>query len=96
MVHLLAARAWIDTCCWRIISKTEVGHCQHEINLAEATRIVKARNTTAISDAESAYATAMRKAEAAYSASTSEAEVICATGVRKAEIANAVQASKLQ
>ena len=96
MVHLLTARALIDTHHWRIISETEVGHCQNEINLAEAIREVKAKYTTMIGDAESAYATAMRKAEATCSASTSEVEVICTTRGREAEVANVVQASKLQ
>ena len=42
MVHLLTASASTDTCHWRIISETEVSHCQNEINLAEAIREVKA------------------------------------------------------
>ena len=96
MVYLLTARALIDTHCQRIISETEVSHCQNEINLAEAIREVKTRYATANGDAESAYATAARKVEATCSASTSEGKVISATGVRKAETANVVQASKLQ
>ena len=96
IVHLLTARALIDTCHWRIISEKEASHYQNEINLAEAIREVKARYTTSIGDGRSTYTTAMRKAEATCSASTSEVEVIHATGVRKAEAANVVQASKLQ
>ena len=95
MVHLLTARASIDAHCQRIISETEVSHCQNEINLAETIREVKVRHAAAISDAKSAYMTAMRKVDAMHSASTSEVEIICATGVMKAEAANAVQASKL-
>ena len=96
MVQLLTSRASIDTHHQRIISETEVSHCQNEINLAEAIREVKARYTSLISDTKSTYVTAMRKAEATHSVSTSEVEVISATGVRKAEAANVVQASKLQ
>ena len=69
-VHLLTAKASIDTCHQRIISKTEVSHCQNEINLAEAIKEVKARYTTMIGDAESTCMTAMRKEEATHSAST--------------------------
>ena len=90
MVHLLTARASIDTCWWRIISGTEVSDCQNEINLAEDIREVKARYAIMMADAESTYVTVMRKVEAAHSASTSEAEVILATRIRKAEAANVV------
>ena len=93
-VHLLTARALIDTHCWSIISEAKVSHCQNEINLAETIREVKAKYTAMIGDAESAYATPMRKAEAAHSASTSEVEVIHATGVRKTKAASAVQAGE--
>ena len=96
IVHLLTARTSVDTRHQRIISETKVGHCQNEINTAEAIREVKARYASTIGDAESAYMTPMRKAEATHSASTSEVEVICATRVRKAEAVNVVQGSKLQ
>ena len=96
MVHLLTIRASVDAHCQRIISETEVTHCQNEIKTSEAIREVKAHYATAISDAKSASATAMRKADAACSASTSKMEAVHTTAVRKAEAASVVQASKLQ
>ena len=96
MVHLLTIRASIDACQQRIMSETEVAHCQNEIKTSKAIREVKAHYAATLSDAEAAYATAMRKAEAAHSASTSEVEAACTTAVRKAEVASVVQASKLQ
>ena len=96
MVHLLSARADIDTCHQWVLLETEVGHCQNEIDTSEAIREIKAQYAAMVGDAEATYRTAIRKVEAIYLASTSEAEVIRATGIRKAEATNAVQASKLQ
>ena len=36
LVHLLSTRAAIKVCCQQIISETEVGHCQNEIDTSEA------------------------------------------------------------
>ena len=96
MIHLLTIRASIDAHQQRIISETEVAHCQNEIKTSEAIREVKACYMATFSDAKSAYGTAMRKAEATHSASNSEGEAACTTAVRKAEAASAVEASKLQ
>ena len=96
LVHLLSARAAIDTCCQWIISETEVSHCQNEIDTSKAIREIKAWYATMIADAKATYRTIMRKAEAAHLVSTSEAEITQATGIRKVEATNATQASKLQ
>ena len=90
MVHLLTVMASIDTHQQRIMSETEVAHCQNEIKTSEAIREVKACYTAALSDAESAYGTAIRKAEAVHSASTSEVEAVHATTVSKAKAASVV------
>ena len=89
MVHLLSSRAAIDTHHQRVLSETEVGHHQNEINTSEAIRDIKAWYAAAIRDAEASYGTTLRKAEAVHLASTSKAAVIQATGIRKAEAANA-------
>ena len=96
MVHLLSARATMDTHCQWVISETEVSHCQNEIDTSEAIREIKAQYAAMIRDAEATYGIAIRKAEAVHLASTSKAEVTQATGIRKAEATNAAQASKLQ
>ena len=96
MVHLLSARATMDIHHQWVISETEVGHCQNEINTSEAIREIKSWYTATIGDAEDIYGTTIRKAEAICLASTSKVEVTCATGIRKAKAANAMQASKLQ
>ena len=97
MVNLLSARATIDMHCKWVLSETEVGHCQNEIDTSKAIREIKALVCPAmIGDAKAAYGTTIRKVEAICLASTSKAEVIWATRIRKAKAANAVQASKLQ
>ena len=55
MVHLLSARAVIDTCCQWVISETEVSHCQNEINTSKAIREIKAWYTATIGDAKATY-----------------------------------------
>ena len=96
MVHLLSARAAMDTHCQRIILETEISPCQNEIGTSEAIREIKAWYAATIGDAENAYGTAIRNVEAVHLASTSEVEVTWATGIRKAKAANAAWASKLQ
>ena len=96
LVHLLSTRATMQTCHQRIISETEVGHHQNEIDTSQAIQEIKAHYATVIADAEATYGTAIKKVEAVCLASTSKAEVIWATGIRKAKVANVVQASKLQ
>ena len=96
MVHLLTVRASVDAHQWRIISETEVTHCQNKIKTSEAIREAKTHYTATLGDAEAVYVSAMRKMETARSASTNEAEAVCATTVRKADTASAAQALKLQ
>ena len=96
MVHLFTVRASIDTHWWRIMSETEVTHCQNEIKTSEAIREVKASYVATLGDTEATNTTAMRKTETTHSTSTSEVEAAHITTVRKAEAASAVQASKLQ
>ena len=96
MVHLLLARATVDMCCPQVISETEVGHHQNEIDTSEAIAEIKAQYATMIGDAENAYGTAIRTVEAVHLASTSRVEVTKATSIRRAKAANAAQASKLQ
>ena len=96
MVHLLTIRASIDAHQWRIMSETEIAHCQNELKTSEAIREVKTSYMATLGDAKATYVTAMRKAETAHLSSTSEVEAAHATTVRKAEAASAAQASKLQ
>ena len=42
MVHLLSARAAMHMCCQWVISESEIGHHQNEINTSEAIREIKA------------------------------------------------------
>ena len=42
LAHLFSARATTDMHCQWIISETEVGHCQNEINTSEAIREIMA------------------------------------------------------
>ena len=51
MVHLLSARATIDMHCQWVISETEVGHCQNEIDTSEPIREIKSQYATMIGDA---------------------------------------------
>ena len=90
MLHLLSTRAAIDMCHQRVISETEVGHHQNEIDTSEAIREVKAQYATMIGDTKPTYGTAMRMSEAVCSASSSEAEIIQVTRIRKAEVINAM------
>ena len=76
VAHLLSSRATIDMCHQRVLSETEVGHCQNEINTSKAIREIKAQYASMIRDAEAAYGTTLRKAEAVHLASTSKVEVI--------------------
>ena len=96
MVHLLSTRATIDTSHQWVILRTEVSHCQNEMDTFKAIREVKGQYAATIEDPESTYRTTMSKVEAVHLASTSEAEVFLAIGIRKAKAANAMQASKLQ
>ena len=96
MVHLLILKASIDALQWKLISETEIAHCQNKIKTSEAIKEIKAHYMAALGNAEATYAAAIMKVEAAHLASTREAEFICATAVRKAEAANVVQTSKLQ
>ena len=89
MVHLLSARATMDTCCQWVLSQTEVGHCQNEIDTSEAIREIKVLYAAMVRDAKAAYGTTIRKVEAIHLASTSKMEIIQATGIRKAKAANA-------
>ena len=95
MVHLLTFRALVDTHWQRLISESEIAHCQNEtkaskaINGVEASYAVKLLNTKAI------YMAAMREAEATYSVSTREVEATHATAVREAEAARVAQTSML-
>ena len=76
MVHLLSARATMDTCHQWVLLETEVSHCQNEIDTSKAIREIKAWYTAMAGDAEAAYGTTIRKVEAVHLASTSKAEVI--------------------
>ena len=90
IVHLLTLKASIDACWQKLISETEIAHCQNESKTSEAIKEIKAHSVAALSNAEATHVAAISEAEAANSASTREAEVICTTAVRKAEAASVV------
>ena len=96
MVHLFSVRAAMHTCHQWVISETEVGHCQKEIDTSQVIREIKVWYAAIVGYTEKGYRTPIRKVEAICLDSTSKAEVTWATGIRKAEAANAAWASKLQ
>ena len=95
MVHLLTFRALVDAHRQRLISQSEIAHCQNESKATKAINGVEACYVVAPCDTEAVYAAAMREVEATHSASTREVEATCATTVREAEAARVAQTSKL-
>ena len=96
MVHLLTLKASIDACWQKLISETEIAHCQNETKSSKAIKEIKACYAAALDNAKATYVAAVREVEATHSASTREVEVIHATAVRKAEAASVAQTFKLQ
>ena len=96
MVHLLTFRASVDTHWQRLISDSEIVHCQNETKVSKAINGVEACYRAALHTTEAIYAAAMIEAGATHSAFTREAEATHATAVRAAEASRAVQTSKLQ
>ena len=89
MVQLLTFRASVDAHQQRLISESEITHCQNETKASEAINGVEACYAVALCNTEAVYAAAMRGAEATHSASTREAEATHATAVREAEVVRA-------
>ena len=96
MVCLLTFRASVDAHWQRLISESEIAHCQNETEASKAISGIEACYAVALCDTEDIYTAAVREAEATHLASTGEAEATHATAVREAEAARAVQTSKLR
>ena len=96
MVHLLTFRASVDACQWRLISESEIAHCQNETKALEVINGIEACYSAVLCNTEAVYTAAMREAEATHLASAREVEATHATMVREAEATRAAQTSKLQ
>ena len=95
MVHLLTFRASVDAHWQRLISESEITHCQNETKASKAINVVEAHYTAVLCNTEAIYTAAMREVKATHSASTREVEAAHATAVREAEAARTAQTSKL-
>ena len=95
MVYLLTFRALVDAHQQRLISESEIIHCQNETKASKAITGVEAHYMVALHDTVAIYVAVVREAEAAHLASTREVDATCTTAVREAEAARAAQTSKL-
>ena len=95
MVHLLTFRDSVDAHQQRLISESEITHCQNETKVSEVINGVEAHYMVALHDTKAIYAAAMTETKATHSASTREAEATHATAVREAEAARVAQTFKL-